>query len=119
MPFPFPLWHSWAVIINKGSEEGIAIERYKMDSSGLAVNIAAASYEGSLFSWRAQCTSEDDSLACDVTMTSGFHCCAGSLKAIAVSESGMLLLYTCLTCCCKYVYVGKYMVCGGTDERIR
>ena len=53
------------------------------------VKIAAASYEGSLFSWKVQCASDDDALSCDVELTSGFHCCPGSLKAIAVSESGM------------------------------
>jgi hypothetical protein len=58
-----------------------------MDES-IAVNVAAASYEGSLFSWRAPCDLSEEKMSCELAMTSGFHCCAGSLKAIAVSESG-------------------------------
>ena len=69
--------------------------------------IAACSYEGSLFGWL--CSPEeqndevdnDNTIAYSSSMNWGFKCCVGSIKAIAISPS------------CKYV------VCGGTDERIR
>lgn len=86
-----------------------------MDSS-IAVNVAAASYEGSLFSWRAACDPSAENIQCELVMTSGFHCCAGSLKAIAVSESGNYNISRYLKCLKN---PGKYMVCGGADERIR
>ena len=59
-----------------------------MSSPSIDINVAAASYEGSLFSWKAQCSSEGEKVEGELVMTSGFHCCMGSLKAIAVSESG-------------------------------
>ena len=66
------------------------------------IGVAAASYEGSLFSWKGSYTKdEDEETCCELEMTSGFHCCQGSIRSIAVSSSG------------------KYMACGGTDERIR
>ena len=71
------------------------------------------SYEGSVFGWDVACTSsaeapssskkgEDvESEGLESNLVFGFHVSAGSMKAIAVSESG------------------KYMICGGMDERIR
>jgi protein MAK11 len=66
------------------------------------IGVAAASYEGSLFSWKGNRTSldEEQATSCDLTMTSGFHCCAGSIRSLSTSASG------------------RYMACGGTDERI-
>ena len=63
------------------------------------VKVASVSYEGSVFGWDvAPATGSEASL--EATMTYGFHCSTGSLKVLAVSASG------------------KYMCCGGTDERI-
>ena len=57
------------------------------------IMITAGSYEGSIFGW--------DVDSHGTTMSFGFHCSAGSMKTITVSKSG------------------KYLVCGGMDERIR
>lgn len=64
------------------------------------IGVAAASYEGSLFSWKGDCTKADEATSCELAMTSGFHCCAGSIRSLSTSASG------------------RYMACGGTDERI-
>lgn len=65
--------------------------------------IAAVSYEGSLFGWETNLSPSegqgDD--AKSLNLKFGFHCSIGSLKAIAVSNSG------------------KYLACAGMDERIR
>lgn len=61
------------------------------------LRIAAVSYEGSVFGWDVN-TNET---TLDCTLGFGFHATQGSLKAVAVSATG------------------KYMVCGGMDERIR
>jgi len=61
------------------------------------LRVAAVSYEGSVFGWDVN-TSE---ATLDCNLGFGFHATQGSLKAIAVSASG------------------KYLVCGGMDERIR
>ncbi len=47
------------------------------------LSIAAASYEGSLFSW---VPNPADNFALDMTI--GFHCSTGSLKAVAVTPNG-------------------------------
>lgn len=94
------------------------------------LNIAAVSYEGSLFGWEVnegkdekrdrrksggngdkkkskkgdkENEEEDEEHVerLDAKMTYGFHCSNGSLKALAVSRNG------------------KYLVAGGMDERIR
>ena len=62
------------------------------------LKVASVSYEGSLFGWEVHPDAKEAGL--EATMSFGFHCSAGSLKAIAVSESG------------------RWMVCGGMDERI-
>lgn len=62
------------------------------------LRIAACSYEGSLFGW--QCIQDTDQRL-NIKMNFGFNCCQNSLRAIAVSSSG------------------KYLVCGGMDERVR
>jgi WD40 repeat protein len=65
------------------------------------IGVAAASYEGSLFSWKGDCIESEDAVtSCELGMTSGFHCCAGSIRSVSTSASG------------------RYMACGGTDERI-
>ena len=77
------------------------------------VEVAACSYEGSLFGWRVNEQSKkssekvedevddnDDTPGLDATMTYGFSCCQGSLKCIAVSSNG------------------KYLATGGMSERI-
>lgn len=64
------------------------------EHSNVQFYIAAVSYEGSLFGWRK--TAEDR----DIALHWGFHCCQGSLRAIAASSSG------------------RYLVCGGSDERL-
>jgi WD40 repeat protein len=77
------------------------------------IGIAAASYEGSLFSWKGNCTRDETecvsdgvsettstSVQCELGMTSGFHCCAGSIRSLSTSGCG------------------RYLACGGTDERI-
>ncbi len=75
------------------------------------VEIAACSYEGSLFGWRVservnktqesdEAEDIDDSPGLDTTMKYGFSCCQGSLKCIAVSGNG------------------KYLAAGGMNERI-
>ena len=63
------------------------------------LRIAACSYEGSLFGWKVVEDAAQFELAANLTF--GFNASAGSLKAIAVSQSG------------------KYLVVGGMDERIR
>lgn len=63
------------------------------------LSIAACSYEGSLFGWDVIEDSENCSLGTE--MKYGFSCCQQSLKAVAVSNTG------------------KYLACGGMDERIR
>lgn len=63
-----------------------------------SLRCAAGSYEGSIFGWNLLHNSEGASA---LEMSWGFHCCVGSLKALAISSSG------------------KYLVCGGMDERIR
>lgn len=82
------------------------------------LSVAAISYEGSIFGWkvnelapppgdRADSIDDDDedddkeSIGLEMKMSFGFHTSVGSLKAIAVSKSGI------------------YLVCGGMDERIR
>jgi protein MAK11 len=71
-------------------------------SEGL-LHIAAVSYEGSLFGWETNLSPSeshgDD--AKSMNLKFGFHCSIGSLKAVAVSNSG------------------KFLACAGTDERIR
>lgn len=71
----------------------------------LGLHIAACSYEGSLFGWDAYQNKTTTSELRDqeglLSLKFGFHCSAGSLRAIAVSRSG------------------KFLVCGGMDERIR
>lgn len=64
------------------------------------IGIAAASYEGSLFSWKGDCAKGEETTSCELGMTSGFHCCAGSIRSLSTSGCG------------------KYLACGGTDERI-
>lgn len=63
------------------------------------LQIAAVSYEGSLFGWDVT-ADEGEAGGLETRMTFGFHCTAGSLRVVAVSGSG------------------KYMCCGGMDERI-
>lgn len=63
------------------------------------LNIAACSYEGSLFGWKVK--EDQDDLGFQTKLTYGFHVNTGSLKALAISHSG------------------KYLVTGGMDERIR
>ena len=78
------------------------------------LRIGAVSYEGSVFGWDVACNSasapsssspakedEPEIEGLDSNLVFGFHVSVGSMKAIAVSESG------------------KYMICGGMDERIR
>mmetsp|Transcript_3720 Transcript_3720/g.3679 ORF Transcript_3720/g.3679 Transcript_3720/m.3679 type:complete len:418 (+) Transcript_3720:15-1268(+) len=65
------------------------------------VNIATVSYEGSLFTWKGDYLKDKEEYSLNINMTSGFHCSQGSLKAIAISKTG------------------KYLACGGLDERIR
>jgi WD40 repeat protein len=85
-----------------------------MKNPSFQLNIATVSYEGSVFTWNTQLQApnspsaapqdEEGRIDCpsqELTMTSGFHCCAGSLKSLAISKSG------------------KYLACGGNDERIR
>lgn len=74
-----------------------------MSTKPITVNVAVASYEGSLFSWKGDYNVEKstNNQNCELTMTSGFHCCQGSLRAIASSSSG------------------RYLAIGGADERIR
>ena len=63
----------------------------------LGLQIAACSYEGSLFGWDLLKRRNGEG---QLNMKFGFHCCAGSLKAVSTSKSG------------------KFLVCGGMDERI-
>lgn len=83
------------------------------------VNIAAASYEGSLFSWKGQ-FSGGVGTQTDLEMTSGFHCSQGSIKAVAVSGSGSSAVGNLtLHDSPDKRHIGKYLACGGNDERIR
>ena len=61
--------------------------------------IAACSYEGSLFGWNVN-ENVDDGTHLEATMSFGFNVCHNSLRVITVSKSG------------------KFLACGGTDERI-
>eukprot|EP01032_Pedospumella_encystans_P025921 gene25921-29281_t len=63
------------------------------------LRIAAVSYEGSLFGWNIEENAEQVELTSRLTF--GFNVSIGTMKAIAVSQSG------------------KYLVVGGMDERIR
>jgi WD40 repeat protein len=63
------------------------------------LRVAACSYEGSIFGWNIEENAEQ--LEMSAKLTFGFNATAGSLKAIACSQSG------------------KYLVVGGVDERIR
>lgn len=85
--------------------KGMATEKTVPESNMFTLNLATVSYEGSVFTWTTNCDySSSSQLTCpsnELTMTTGFHCCAGSLKAIAISKSG------------------KYLACGGNDEKIR
>ena len=74
------------------------------------MRIAACSYEGSLFGWKvtvddtttsSEETDEEGQGGFVSTMDFGFNCSAGALKCVAISTHG------------------KYLCCGGTDERIR
>ena len=76
--------------------------------SSSLLRIAACSYEGSLFGWKVTVddtkpTSEETEGEAGFasTMDFGFNCSAGALKCVAISAHG------------------KYLCCGGTDERIR
>lgn len=62
------------------------------------LNVAACSYEGSLFGWSVTEDKKDLQLAMDLTF--GFTSSTASLKCIAVSKSG------------------KYLAVGGMDERV-
>ena len=67
------------------------------------LRIAACSYDGSLFGWKVR-VDEDEEGGGDglvAVMDFGFNCSTGVLKCVAVSAHG------------------KYLACGGTDERIR
>lgn len=61
--------------------------------------IAACSYEGSLFGWNVN-ENVDDGTHLEAAMSFGFNVCHNSLRVITASKSG------------------KYLACGGTDERI-
>lgn len=63
------------------------------------LNVSACSYEGSLFGFSIRENKEEIGLELD--MSYGFHASRGSLKALSCSSS------------CRY------LVSGGTDERIR
>ena len=80
-------------------------EDQQKDAKPLGLHIAACSYEGSIFGWDAyQGGSSSGGMnyqECSLALKFGFHCSTGSLRAIAVSRSG------------------KFLVCGGMDERIR
>lgn len=67
---------------------------------GVFLKVASVSYEGSIFGWDVAPDSESHDAGLQTTLSFGFHCSAGSLRALAVSASG------------------KYMCCGGMDERI-
>ena len=64
------------------------------------INISTVSYEGSLFTWKGEVkeikdtstssSSSTSSLSCSLTMTSGFHCSFGTLKALAISKTGYI-----------------------------
>eukprot|EP01041_Mallomonas_annulata_P010841 gene10841-22625_t len=87
-----------------------------IDNSSL-FSITAGSYEGSLFVWDV---TKNDNNDLQTKMTAGFHCCVGSIKAIAVSESGDFQ-----ECCSIKLVIsnlnipGNCLVCGGMDEKIR
>lgn len=68
------------------------------NTGGSFLKVTSVSYEGSIFGWDVVPSAAD--LDLETNMTFGFHCSKGSLKVIAVSGSG------------------KYMCCGGMDERI-
>jgi hypothetical protein len=65
------------------------------------LRVAAASYEGSLFGWLVSPSSTEATATVDseredavtlplsMEMNWGFHCTTGSIKAIAVSQSGI------------------------------
>ena len=74
--------------------------------------IAAASYEGSLFTWSVSGGKKD----VEMEMTSGFHCAMGSVRAVALSKSGNMQEYINFS---NKMRLGKYLVCGGNDERVR
>ena len=61
--------------------------------------ITSCSYEGSLFGWNVA-ENVDDDAHLEASMAFGFNVCHNSLKCMTVSKSG------------------KYLACGGTDERI-
>ncbi len=75
------------------------------------LRIGAISYEGSVFGWDVKTSASSSSKKSEEDeshvegliskMVFGFHVSQGSMKSIAVSDSG------------------KYMLCGGMDERIR
>lgn len=55
--------------------------------------IAAASYEGSLFTWSVSAGKSEIRME----MTSGFHCAMGSVRAVALSKNGKwpsVIIYT-------------------------
>ena len=63
------------------------------------IKAIACSYEGSLFGWSITENQENTSLQMDLSY--GFNCSQNVMKAVVISESG------------------KYLACGGSDERIR
>lgn len=93
------------------------------------LNIATVSYEGSLFTWKTEFNQitqekeEEKEFNCNLNLTSGFHCSQGSLKAISISKSGyfirnfwkLILIFILF----YLFFKGKYLACGGSDERIR
>ena len=63
------------------------------------LNVSACSYEGSLFGFSI--TENREEIGLELDMSYGFHASRGSLKALSCSSSS------------------RYLVSGGTDERIR
>jgi WD40 repeat protein len=79
------------------TEEDASVESHTPPQPFL--RIAACSYEGSIFGWDVVEDLKHTSL--QAKMSFGFNCCQSSLRCLAISQTG------------------KYLACGGVDERIR
>ena len=60
----------------------------ELNATQLEINIASCSYEGSLFTWKADCI--HGNAGSKIVMNAGFNCCQGSLKALSKSANGSI-----------------------------
>ena len=96
-----PHWQNISTITYRFRQQSHILPPTPLGPHFMSINarIAAVSYEGSLFGWNVVSDTETSKL--QLSMIFGFNCCQSTLKSVAISSSG------------------RYLVCGGTDERIR